>query len=508
MKFIGGKGLRNVAKTAQQTEAIASGAVELDAPAPARLPAAFTSLASATDKLKSRFRDVINTARSISIKIAIDTARLHRNAQSVSADAESQQQEVDQVASATESVAQLSASLAHNAQDMTENASRNLEAAERARVDVSDMQQRIGEINEQMARFTAVVEDLSNRARVVDNLGKLIRGIAEQTNLLALNAAIEAARAGEQGRGFAVVADEVRKLAESTGQATSEIEEQATEMIALVDKTESENRAIRSNIETSNEAVNRTSEQFGNFIADFEQLLGAISSVTDSVAKLDNVNQEIVGRVATIRERSAQTSTAALEMSSGIQQLRANTERVQDLLADFRTGNTQFDGLLTATQDLATGVRQILQSAGERGTNIWDHSYQRIADSNPPRFNTAYDQGVEKELQRLYDATVASLDGCLYALAVDVKGYAPAHNSKFSQTPTGDPAIDLGACRHKRIFDDPVGSKLAASTRPSLFQTYVRDTGEVINDLSVPIMIDGRHWGAVRIGFDSAHLAE
>ncbi|MDP3638881.1 MAG: methyl-accepting chemotaxis protein, partial [Azonexus sp.] len=71
----------------------------------------------------------------------------------------------------------------------------------------------------------------------------------------------------------------------------------------------------------------------------------------------------------------------------------------------------------------------------------------------------------------------------------------------FSNAPTGDPAVDLVKCRHKRIFNDPVGLKLAKNQKSSLFQTYVRDTGEILNDLSMPIVIGGRHWGAVRIGF-------
>lgn len=89
---------------------------------------------------------------------------------------------------------------------------------------------------------------------------------------------------------------------------------------------------------------------------------------------------------------------------------------------------------------------------------------------------------------------------------MDNKGYAPAHNRKFSEPPTGDYDHDLAKSRHKRIFDDPVGIKLARNTKPFLFQTYLRDTGEVVNDLSMPIVIGGRHWGAIRVGFDSERL--
>jgi methyl-accepting chemotaxis protein len=391
---------------------------------------------------------------------------------------------------------------------MADNAARNLETAQTAQDDVADLQRRIQGITEQMVRFTATVDDLSARVRVVDQLGKLIRGIAEQTNLLALNAAIEAAHAGERGRGFAVVAEEVRKLAVNTGRATEEIEQQASVMTSLVETTQAENGLIRADMEASDEAASRTSGHFATFIADFTHLREVISSVSEAVARLDTINQDVAGRIGTIKERSEQTSQAAAHMSGGIQALRSNTEAVQDALAAFRTGGTVFDGLLTAALGLAGTVTGVLAAAEQRGVEIWDRDYQPIPGSDPPRFTTRYDQALEGDLQRLYEDTFGALEGCLYALAVDDRGYAPAHNRKFSNPPTGDPAIDLGACRHKRIFDDPVGLRLAANTRPTLFQTYLRDTGEVISDLSVPILVNGRHWGAVRLGFEAAFLMD
>jgi methyl-accepting chemotaxis protein len=96
----------------------------------------------------------------------------------------------------------------------------------------------------------------------------------------------------------------------------------------------------------------------------------------------------------------------------------------------------------------------------------------------------------------------------VYALAQNSDGYAPTHNRDFSQPATGEYEHDLKFCRDKRIFNDPVGSRLSKNLESVLLQTYMRDTGEILCDLSMPIMIEGRHWGAIRIGFVSDQIVD
>lgn len=91
-----------------------------------------------------------------------------------------------------------------------------------------------------------------------------------------------------------------------------------------------------------------------------------------------------------------------------------------------------------------------------------------------------------------------------YAGALDSNGYFPTHNKKFSQPLTGDYEVDLVNNRTKRIFSDRTGTRCGASTLPFLLQTCKRDTGEVMHDLSVPIVVRGRHWGGFRTGYRSA----
>ncbi|MGB1092044.1 MAG: methyl-accepting chemotaxis protein, partial [Oceanobacter sp.] len=88
--------------------------------------------------------------------------------------------------------------------------------------------------------------------------------------------------------------------------------------------------------------------------------------------------------------------------------------------------------------------------------------------------------------------------------AVDINGYFPTHNKRFSHPVTGNYEKDLAQSRTKRIFNDRTGLRCGQNSRPFLLQTYKRDTGEVMHDVSVPILVRGRHWGGFRIGYRSA----
>ena len=87
---------------------------------------------------------------------------------------------------------------------------------------------------------------------------------------------------------------------------------------------------------------------------------------------------------------------------------------------------------------------------------------------------------------------------------MDDRGYFPTHNKKFSQPLTGDYDIDMVNNRTKRIFNDRTGARCGKNREPFLLQTYKRDTGEVMHDLSAPIYVDGQHWGGFRVGYRSS----
>lgn len=439
-------------------QAINRGAADLDVPL-----LRITPLARAAATLLHRTRILVVSARAGSIRTAIAAAHLKRQVDASAQKASHQRDQAAQLAQEAARVTQLSHTVETGANDISHTSDSNLQAAVSSMSELESMRARMLQMENTLASFSLTVEQLAKGAQAIGEIGGIIQGIAMQTNLLALNAAIEAARAGEAGRGFAVVAQE----------------------------------------------VGSTTARFETFVQDFRAMTGTVNDIVASMQELAEINRTMNTRIHGVASSAEEVSDAMAESARQVDDLRINTEDIQGVLAEFRTGGTVFDELLRATQTLCKDTGQVLAGAARKsGTNVFDQNFQRIPDSNPPRYTTQYDALVDQALTALYDNVLAQLPGCVYALAVDNKGYAPAHNKAFSHPPSGKPEIDLLKCRHKRIFDDPVGKKLAANTKPFLFQTYMRDTGEVINDLSIPIMIDGRHWGAVRVGFDSNRLRE
>jgi hypothetical protein len=132
---------------------------------------------------------------------------------------------------------------------------------------------------------------------------------------------------------------------------------------------------------------------------------------------------------------------------------------------------------------------------------LFDSFYIPIVNTNPQKFTTQYDKIIDSTLKVILDKYLAKDSRLLFVVAVDKNGYLPTHNSKYSLPPTSDPDYNTKFSREKRLFNDRTGLAAAKNTQPFLLQKYSRDTGEELFDLSVPILINDKHWGAIRIGY-------
>lgn len=239
--------------------------------------------------------------------------------------------ETDQVATAVNEMSASIQEVASNAQQTAESAHAASNEARHGRQVVNETMSTIRSLADEIEQASAVIRKLEEDSNEISTIVDVIQAISEQTNLLALNAAIEAARAGEQGRGFAVVADEVRTLAGRTHDATDEIK-------AMIDKLQSGSRGAVSAMEHSREQTSLTVEQGSNAVSSLEAISGAIDTINDmssqiatAVEEQSAVADEINRSIMTIRdiaertlegaEHSEQASTEMIEMSEGLNEL-------------------------------------------------------------------------------------------------------------------------------------------------------------------------------------------
>jgi len=169
---------------------------------------------------------------------------------------------------------------------------------------------------------------------------------------------------------------------------------------------------------------------------------------------------------------------------------------------ELRDFDLKARGLAVQCADEVVAQFDLLLTSGKLTmAQLFDTFYIPIPDTEPQKYHTRYDQLVDPILRPVLDKTLAQSERFVFVVAVDVNGYLPTHNARYSRPLTGDPDADTKGNRTKRMFNDRTGLAAARNTAPYLLQRYSRDTGETMSDLSVPIVVQGRHWGALRIGY-------
>lgn len=450
---------------------------------------------------------VNRAAKQISLhtsKIAIGAAEVSHFIDGLNLSIDKNGQSASQISVAAEELSVTTGELSDNAARILQQAQDaerfSVEGRAQAEVGVNTIESLSLDINTAASQ----VQSLKEKAQSIQNITELINSVAEQTNLLALNAAIEAARAGEQGRGFAVVADEVRNLAGKTAQATSDIAKMLLEVSDETDRTSALMEQVVSRTSQTVDVMARLDVSFNQISLSVAQSADSLSQMEEALKESTNTTHEISDSVGQIRESLESTAAQSIKVSEQAFGLSKTTEVVFTELASFDT-QTLDQSVLKQAQEGAKRCGALLELGLDKGTfkerALFSPHYQPIANTKPVKYRTEFDAYTDLHFPGIQEPILGSHKEIVYAGCVDMKGYFPTHNLCFSRKLTGRVEIDVVNNRTKRLFDDPTGIRCGQHTQAVLLQTYKRDTGEVMHDLSVPIFVKGKHWGGFRVGF-------
>ncbi|MFC5698758.1 methyl-accepting chemotaxis protein [Pseudomonas sp. GCM10022186] len=376
------------------------------------------------------------------------------------------------------------------------------------------LQQAIGLMHQLSARAGAsreLIAALSQRSEEIQQVAQVIQSIASQTNLLALNAAIEAARAGEHGRGFAVVADEVRGLAGRTASATGEVGQMVTDIQRQTALVVEQIQQLSVDLDAGVGQVELTGRQLEKIAG----LAAAVEGQVDEIARGARTNRdqladlfEAVGQMRSDLGISDQQTRRLAEAAS---QLEGQAETISERLAEVglddyhqRVYDLAREGAAAIAGRFEADVRDGRISLDD----LFDRRFQVVPGTYPQKYGSRFDRYTDQVLPDIQEPLLKGHEGLVFAIACTAEGYVPTHNLAFSQPPSGDREQDTARSRSKRMFNDRTGIRCGSHQQPLLLQTYTRDTGELMHDLSVPIIVQGRHWGGLRLGYRPEQAAQ
>jgi methyl-accepting chemotaxis protein len=367
-------------------------------------------------------------------------------------------------------------------------------------VDVGAAIAGMGALKAQVEQIAKSMFRLGEDSQRIGGIIEIIDDISDQTNLLALNAAIESAGAGEHGKRFAMVAKEVRRLAERTVDATRQIKGLITEIRQATDSTIMLTEEGSKGVDEAGRLVDKVDRSFATLMDVVDKTAQAAKEITLSTKQQQSACQQIAETMNEVRDVAHQAADSARETEQAVCGIKELADNLRHLIEE----EIQKKGRKSAVEG-AAAIAAILAECLTKGhltpAELFDTHYIPIPATTPQKYHTAYDAYTDLTIQNELDRFLELDDQVVFAVLVDRNGYLPTHNTRYSHPLTGDIEKDKMGNRTKRIFNDTVGLKAAQNSEEVLVQVYNRDTGEKMWDISAPVWVDGRQWGAFRVGY-------
>ena len=356
-------------------------------------------------------------------------------------------------------------------------------------------------LGEQVTGFAAAMAQVQRVTAGID-------AIARTTNMLALNAAIEAERAGAAGRTFAVVAAEVKKLAQDTRGATEEISATVASLAREAELFVAEIGAGAAKSRAAQDSFGRVNET----VTDVARIVELVEQQSDGIARSTSLIHDNALRVKDELANFARESRANAGLLVDAQQkmnemeLLSNTMFDQLVHSGFAHEDRRFVELAVIARD---EIRTLVEAAIARGeigeADVFDTDYRLIAGSDPARYDNRFADFADRHLQPIIDRVTNSetvIEGCVCS---DVNGYLPTHQSRRSQPPrAGDAEWNDRNCRNRRIILDETTARAVRSDAPFMMAVYQLTRGGealMVKNVYVPLWIGGRRWGNFEIAY-------
>ena len=290
----------------------------------------------AMNNMAEKLHGIVSKVSGTSLQVAAAAAQLQATSLRIAAGAEDVAAQAATVATAGEEMSATSGDIAQNCQMAAEVAQRASQTAQDGALVVDSTIAVMGQISEKAQESARTVDSLGERSDQIGAIIGTIEDIADQTNLLALNAAIEAARAGEQGRGFAVVADEVRALAERTSRATREIgvmikaiQGETKEAVAVMEQSVSQ-------VKSGTVEASKSGEALGNILQQISDVAMQVNQIATAAEEQTATTSEISHNMMQIMDVIQATSQGAHDSAGGAAKLNDYAEELQRLVLQFK----------------------------------------------------------------------------------------------------------------------------------------------------------------------------